>query len=140
MGDALPSVVDLLAEGFSLGDPATPAEIALAEASLSLASPPDLREFLLAANGCEGAFPGSGEPLSVYALDEMLLYNTDEFRDSFPGLIAIGGNCGLEIYALELVQGGGIAGMVAIDPIDPESALPVARTFSDAIRVLADRA
>jgi hypothetical protein len=92
---------------------ASEAQINELEQRLRVRLPDDLREFLGWSNGWDSEF---GETwLVLESLDGIADANDDGFRDDFPGYVAIGGNGGLETFALD--YGGGIAptALVAID-------------------------
>jgi hypothetical protein len=121
----------------SLGPGASAQQLAEFQALLGVALPSDYTAFLAWANGWEG-FCGE----SYLRLDgvEGVLAGDDAFRSQFPGMIAIGGDGGLETYALDYRQGE-CSGLVAVDrnSTDPEDIWFVGPNFSEALQSMKAR-
>lgn len=108
-------------------------EIAGVEAALGHRLPSDYRDLLAWGDGWEGWI---GEAyLRLHGLADLPWANDADFRQAFPGLVAIGGNGGLETYALDFRRGGSMSGVVAVDrnSSDERDLLPIAQTFSEAL-------
>jgi hypothetical protein len=123
------------AEGRGRGRGATDAEIGTAEGLLGVTLPDDLKDFYRWSDGWDGFY---GEaPLQIDALVDLQSHNDPQFRQLYPGVIAIGGNGGLETYALDYRGGSTSSGLVAFDAIAGlESALRIAESFAEALDML----
>jgi hypothetical protein len=77
-------------------------DIRAAEDQLGRTLPDDHRAFLMWSNGWEGLYGESY--LHLGSIDDILLANAPDFQESFPGLIAVGGDLGMETYALDYRQ------------------------------------
>jgi hypothetical protein len=114
---------------------ARPEQLADLESRLGLLLPSDYKAFLGFANGWEGFYGG------VYLrLDgiEVVAAENHLFRSQFAGLVAIGGDGGLETFALDSREGPTCRGLVAVDrnSPDPRDIWPIGPSFCEALQVL----
>jgi hypothetical protein len=128
-----------LAAAARKGPGLTPEEVARVERALGFTLPPDYVQFLVWGDGWEGWIGGSY--LQLLSRDELPFANDDHFRDAFPGLVDIGGDGGLETYALDYRPDGLMRGVVAVDrnSSDERDIWPVATSFTEALAALASR-
>ena len=98
------------------GNGASPEQLSLLEARLGVALPSDYKAFLAFANGWEGFH---GECYLQLDPIEDVLAGDDLFRSLFPAMIAIGGDGGLETFALDYRSGDVCGGLVAVDRNSP---------------------
>ena len=89
------------------------------EARLGVRFPVDYKDFLRWSNGWDGNF---GETwLVLDDIDSVIDANDEGFREGFAGYVAIGGNGGLETYALDYRSGPEPAAVVAIDRVSADA-------------------
>jgi hypothetical protein len=117
----------------------TDIQIADLELALGRRLPGDYARFLRWANGWRGTH-GSAY-IALASVEDLVWMNDDEFRSAFPGLIDIGGDGGLESYALDYRNAGAPPGLVAVDRVSasPEDIWPLATGFVAGLAVLAQR-
>lgn len=114
---------------------ATEQEITDAERDLGIDFPADYRRFLLWSNGWEG-FHGSAY-IQLLSVSDVRTHNDELFRRAYPGVAAIGGDGGMEEFALHY-RDGRFHGVVTFDPIAGlDSAIPLGETFTAAMARLA---
>jgi hypothetical protein len=76
-------------------------------------------------------------PLKIDALADLQSHNDAAFRELYPGVIAVGGNGGLETYALDYRGSSTPTTLVAFDAIAGlESVWPIAGSFAEALDAL----
>jgi hypothetical protein len=114
-----------------------PAQLAEVQILLGIQLPADYIQFLEWGDGWEGPLGESYIQLAGH--HDLPWANDADFRLAFPGLIAIGGDGGLETYALDFRQNGASPGIVSIDrnSSDPGDVWPIADGFTDALTALA---
>lgn len=96
---------------------ATPTHIRWAERQLAITLPDDYRAFLLWSNGWEGTLGKAY--LQLVPLHELSGANDEAFRSTYPGALAIGGDGGLETFALDYRRGQAPPRLLAIDRNNP---------------------
>jgi hypothetical protein len=108
-------------------------EIDRVETTIGRHLPSDYRALLEWGDGWEG-WIGEGY-LQLHGLGDLQGANDAHFQDGLPGLVAIGGNGGLETYALDYREGDSMSGVVAIDrnSADESDVVPVAETLAGAL-------
>jgi hypothetical protein len=112
---------------------ATDEDIADAEHRIGVVFPVDYRAFLRWSNGWSGDL--LDWPLILDGTEDLPDRNDVNFQEFFPGYLAIGGNGGLETYAVRLDASGAPSGVVAIDrnSSDSEDVWPIAPTIAAAL-------
>jgi hypothetical protein len=118
---------------------ATEEQIDALEKQLGVRLPDDHRAFLSWSDGWDGEF---GDTWLVLDNTEALADGNDEsFRKSFPGYVAVGGNGGLETFALDYRKGTGASGVVAIDrnSASPDDIWRIASSLTGALERLLDQ-
>ncbi|HLY12827.1 MAG TPA: SMI1/KNR4 family protein [Candidatus Limnocylindrales bacterium] len=109
------TMIELLASANgSMRPGASESDIEEAEAQMGRRLPEDLRSFLRWSDGWEGTFGDTW--LVLESAEQIVRISHSSFREAFPGFIAIGGNGGLEVYALDYRGGDRPTGIYAIDP------------------------
>jgi hypothetical protein len=128
------TIIEMLIEaGGTRRAGATDEAIADVATRLGVQLPDDYAAFLRWSNGWDGEFGGTW--LVLDAIEAVPDANDGAFRDDFPGYVAIGGNGGLETYALDYRGGGDTGGLVAIDRVsgDPEDMWPIASSMTESL-------
>lgn len=97
---------------------ATDVAIRSLEARLGVRLPDDHKNFLRWSNGWDGEFGSTW--LSLDDVESIADANDDGFRESFAGYVAIGGNGGLETYALDYRDGPQPNALVALDRVSAD--------------------
>jgi hypothetical protein len=111
---------------------ATEEQVSAAEREIGLPFPEDLRAFLRWSNGWDGWL--EGWPFNLDGTHELPAANDESFQKSFPGCLAVGGNGGLETYAVRRDPSGSSI-VVAIDRNSASVAdvWPIAATLTEAV-------
>jgi hypothetical protein len=104
--------------------------------TLGVTLPSDYLAFLSWSNGWEG-FLGV-DYVELSSTDDVLIANDSDFRQLYPGVVSIGGDGGVETFALDHRQGDTAAGVLMFDRVAGlESAIWIAATFREAMARLA---
>jgi hypothetical protein len=112
----------------------TEGRLADLESSLGVSFPADYAQFLRWSDGWVG-WIGDASYVRLHGTDELQIANDGRFRSAFPGLLAIGGDGGLETYAIDFRQALPNPGIVAVDrsSADERDIWPVAGGFLEAL-------
>lgn len=110
-------------------------QIGTAETALNASFPPDYRTFLAWSNGWEGWL---GESYwQLHSCEDLPFANDEPFRRSNPGVVAVGGDGGLETFALDYRLPGAAPSLIALDRVaGPESYWPIASSFAAGVERL----